>query len=81
MSTTSQSAINTPIAAGETTDPPRDQNGASLSRQSTGVPPAATAAIAVFGTLTLLVIVLLKSGYSLPMASKSIILTRPEQDH
>ncbi|KAJ0120021.1 hypothetical protein J7T55_000874 [Diaporthe amygdali] len=51
VSTTSQSSINTPIAAGETTDPPRAQNGAGLSRQSTGVPPAATAAIAVFGSL------------------------------
>lgn len=58
VSTTGQSAINTPIAAGETTDPPRAQDGAGLSRQSTGVPPVATAAIAVFGTLTSLVIVL-----------------------
>lgn len=68
--TTSQSAINTPIAAGETTDPPRAQNGAGLSRQSTGVPPAATAAIAVFGTLTSLVIILAKSGCLLPMREK-----------
>lgn len=78
VSTTSQPAINTPIAAGETTDPPRAQDGAGLSRQSTGVPPAATAAIAVFGTLTSLVIILPKSGYLLPMASKIIILTRLE---
>lgn len=71
VSTTGQSAINTPIAAGETTDPPRAQNGAGLSRQFTGVPPAATAAIAVIGTLTSLVIVLPKSGCLLPMPEKA----------
>lgn len=71
VSTTGQSAINTPIAAGETTDPPRAQNGAGLSRQSTGLPPAATAAIAVIGTLTSLVIVLPKSGCLLPMPEKA----------
>ncbi|KAI3394963.1 hypothetical protein diail_2021 [Diaporthe ilicicola] len=51
VSTTSQSATNTPVAAAETTDTLPTQNGAGLSRQSTVVPPAATTAIAVFGSL------------------------------
>ncbi|KAG6357521.1 hypothetical protein INS49_013398 [Diaporthe citri] len=49
--TFSQSATNTPVAAAETTDPPRAQNGAGPSRQSTAAPPAATIVIAVFGSL------------------------------
>ncbi|KAG8166962.1 hypothetical protein KVR01_002651 [Diaporthe batatas] len=51
VSTTSQPATNTPVAASETIDPPRTQNEASLSRQSGGMPPAATAALAVLVSL------------------------------
>ncbi|KAI7777980.1 hypothetical protein LA080_002892 [Diaporthe eres] len=49
--TLSQSATNTPVAAAETTDPPRAHNGAGLNRQSPAAPPVATTVIAVFGSL------------------------------
>ncbi|POS79212.1 hypothetical protein DHEL01_v202402 [Diaporthe helianthi] len=47
----STASTNTPVAAAETTNPPRTQNEAELSRQTVAPPPVATTAIAVLGSL------------------------------